>query len=227
MRLLSRLSAVVVAAIAFAGSAAATPKDDLSGHYYLEGGPSETGSELLLKKDGKFQWMLSYGAQDHGAQGTWQLKDQKVILSTIAVPMKYRLFTEKELDLNKPPKAGSWVAVVGVPDMGPIADVEVKFEAKSGKSAIAISAGNGDAIVSMPAGEQWSRTGLRRSNGKEEWDWVAVTPVRSEARIAGFALTNPLSIQRAFATLELKREKAGLVVAGEEGGLRGTYVRRP
>lgn len=42
----------------------------LAGHYYLSG-VREVGSELLLKPDGSFQWMLVYGAADHSAQGRW------------------------------------------------------------------------------------------------------------------------------------------------------------
>lgn len=42
----------------------------LEGHYYLAG-VREVGSELLLKPDGSFQWMLAYGAADHTVQGRW------------------------------------------------------------------------------------------------------------------------------------------------------------
>lgn len=41
-----------------------------AGHYYLSG-LRETGSELLLRPDGRFQWMLAYGAVDQSAQGRW------------------------------------------------------------------------------------------------------------------------------------------------------------
>jgi hypothetical protein len=41
-----------------------------SGHYYLNG-VMEVGSELLLQPDGKFKWMLAYGALDQYAEGTW------------------------------------------------------------------------------------------------------------------------------------------------------------
>lgn len=42
----------------------------LTGHYYLSG-MREVGSELLLKPDGSFQWMLAYGTTDHTAKGRW------------------------------------------------------------------------------------------------------------------------------------------------------------
>jgi hypothetical protein len=51
-----------------AGCAAADPS--LAGHYYLQG-VMEVGSELLLKADGRFQYMLAYGALDELASGCW------------------------------------------------------------------------------------------------------------------------------------------------------------
>ncbi len=47
------------------------PADQVwAGHYYLEG-VMETGSELLLEKNGKFKWYLAVGALDQYAEGTW------------------------------------------------------------------------------------------------------------------------------------------------------------
>ena len=42
---------------------------DLAGHYYLQN-VREVGSELLLKPDGTFDYMLAYGAADYWAKGT-------------------------------------------------------------------------------------------------------------------------------------------------------------
>lgn len=46
------------------------PDTALVGHYYLSG-VMETGSELLLKEDGHFDWFISYGAVDQIAKGRW------------------------------------------------------------------------------------------------------------------------------------------------------------
>lgn len=51
------------------------------GHYYLRG-VMETGSELLLHPDGRFQWYLVYGALDLFAEGRWQEKDGAVLLTS-------------------------------------------------------------------------------------------------------------------------------------------------
>lgn len=51
-----------------------------AGHYFLEG-VMETGSELLLRPDGRFQWYLVYGALDLFAEGQWTQKDGQIILT--------------------------------------------------------------------------------------------------------------------------------------------------
>src|SRR5262249_52818238 len=56
---------------------------DFAGHYYLQN-VREVGSELLLKPDGSFEYMLAYGAADYWAQGSWRVKDGDVILTTAA-----------------------------------------------------------------------------------------------------------------------------------------------
>lgn len=55
------------------------PDAALAGHYYLSG-VMETGSELLLKRDGRFDWYISYGAVDQLAQGRWGRNGQAVTL---------------------------------------------------------------------------------------------------------------------------------------------------
>jgi hypothetical protein len=52
---------------------------DLSGHYVLRG-VMEVGSELLLKPDGNFEFMLAYGAADYWAKGTWRHDGNAVVL---------------------------------------------------------------------------------------------------------------------------------------------------
>lgn len=49
------------------------------GHYYLSG-IMETGSELLLREDGSFEWYMSYGALDQFANGTWRRESDRIVL---------------------------------------------------------------------------------------------------------------------------------------------------
>jgi len=51
----------------------------LAGHYYLEG-IMETGSELLLDENGRFQWYFTYGALDLAADGNWHNEGGNVVL---------------------------------------------------------------------------------------------------------------------------------------------------
>jgi hypothetical protein len=61
-----------------ASAGGCTPGDaSLVGHYYLNG-VMEVGSELLLKKDGSFEFMLAYGANDQYGKGCWVKKGSTV-----------------------------------------------------------------------------------------------------------------------------------------------------
>lgn len=64
--------------------AACVPADaSLAGHYGLRG-VREVGSELLLRKDGTFNYMLAYGAADELASGCRSRAGDTVVL----VPLK-------------------------------------------------------------------------------------------------------------------------------------------
>ena len=69
---------MVVAAL-FATAALAG--DNPAGHYVLRG-VMEVGSELLLRPDGTFEYMLAYGAADYEASGTWKVDGDAVVLTT-------------------------------------------------------------------------------------------------------------------------------------------------
>ena len=74
------VAAVVAALLPVGASAACAPADpSLAGHYYLHG-VMEVGSELLLKADGRFEYMLAYGALDELASGCWTRNGAMVTL---------------------------------------------------------------------------------------------------------------------------------------------------
>ena len=50
------------------------------GHYYLSG-ILEVGSELLLKPDGRFQWIMMYGSVDQFLEGRWEHKGGAITLT--------------------------------------------------------------------------------------------------------------------------------------------------
>lgn len=55
------------------------PDASLAGHYYMRG-VMEVGSELQLKANGEFEYMLAYGALDEYATGCWSREGQTVTL---------------------------------------------------------------------------------------------------------------------------------------------------
>ena len=66
-------SALLLAAFSVSAARATScaPADhSLAGHYWLRG-VMEVGSELELKADGRFAYMLAYGALDEFASGCW------------------------------------------------------------------------------------------------------------------------------------------------------------
>ncbi len=73
------MRAVIMGAILFAVSAPAAAQSAeqnkrFVGHYYLSG-VMETGSELLLKPDGTYEWILMYGSMDQTSQGKWSIEN--------------------------------------------------------------------------------------------------------------------------------------------------------
>ena len=63
------------------GASGACAPGDASrvGHYYLNG-VMEVGSELLLKPDGSFEFMLAYGALDQYGKGCWRVEGNRVLV---------------------------------------------------------------------------------------------------------------------------------------------------
>ena len=198
--------------------------DYVHGNYYLQH-KREVGSELLLRKDGSFEWMMSYGAVDQWASGKWKAEN-KVIILDAATPSgspKLRLFDESELNIRKPAKPGTWVAIVGKPRVGPVAyPIEVVFESASGKTYSAVTDRNGDAIASVPDNEVWTRAGLRAKGTDAPLQWFVIPEDRVADRIACFAIADNVWINpQAFKQMRLKQRDAKLV--SEDGAL--VYAR--
>ncbi|MBC7841662.1 MAG: hypothetical protein H7099_05095 [Gemmatimonadaceae bacterium] len=57
----------------------------VAGHYYLQG-ERELGSELMLTADGRFQFMLAYGALDESGEGQFRVTDGSVVLQSDGMP---------------------------------------------------------------------------------------------------------------------------------------------
>jgi hypothetical protein len=91
-----------------AGHAAAMgcgPADPgLAGRYVLDG--EEIGSELLLRADGRFEYLLAYGTSDARAHGCWRRQDGQVVLETARLPLAgLRLIKRRSLDGSNSPES--------------------------------------------------------------------------------------------------------------------------
>jgi len=80
--------------------------DDLAGTYTLHG-VMEVGSELALKPDGSFEFMLAYGAADYWAKGTWRRDGNAVVLQSSGKQEEpFRLLRS---EAGKPGRIRVWV----------------------------------------------------------------------------------------------------------------------
>jgi hypothetical protein len=117
---------VLVATLSVAG--AATQSADVAGHYVLDG-MMEVGSELLLKPDGQFEFMLAYGAADYWAKGTWKTEKDAVVLDSAGKKEEPFRFLRSE-----PGTAGRiQVSVIGKNGRG-IPHIRVTLHAEGGES---------------------------------------------------------------------------------------------
>lgn len=126
----------------------------VAGHYYLEG-VMETASELLLRPDGRFAFILSYGAVDQSSEGRWRIERGGVLLTTDgsahAPAVRLKAATGRATDS----------IVVRVLDTlgAPIRGVEIDVERPSGtafgrtsREGYVIAVGKGDAPTALAVG---------------------------------------------------------------------------
>jgi hypothetical protein len=98
------MKSAVAMAILFCGVAAYG--QDLAGQYVLRG-EMEVGSELALKKDGHFEFMLAYGAADYWAKGTWRQDGNAVVLQSAG--KKEEAFKLVRSEAGSPGRIRVWV----------------------------------------------------------------------------------------------------------------------
>ena len=79
---------------------------DVAGNYVLRG-EMEVGSELTLKQDGHFEFMLAYGAADYWAKGTWRQDGNAVMLQSAG--KKEEPFKLLRSEAGKPGRIRVWV----------------------------------------------------------------------------------------------------------------------
>lgn len=97
-----------------------------AGHYYLRG-VMEVGSELLLKPDGEFEYMLAYGSADYASKGKWHQEKGYVVLNTEAPEEDpFRLVRSSA---SKSPAFRVWIKT---PQGRPVPHIEVVVDEDDG-----------------------------------------------------------------------------------------------
>ena len=79
MRTLLLITALITAPVA-------AQESPFVGEYSLAEGP-DVGGGLLIRNDGRFQYMLAAGALDERAEGRWEVRGDKVCLTTDPKPV--------------------------------------------------------------------------------------------------------------------------------------------
>jgi len=111
-----------------ANKTAAKSAARLAGHYYLRG-MREVGSELLLTEDGRFQYLMSYGAVDIEASGQWRSDGKTIHLDTPPI---------------QPFSAIAGVRADTLPAEGDGMTVRVYYQGRPVKVDVAMSSATGD-----------------------------------------------------------------------------------
>jgi len=102
------------------------PAQDVGGRYVLQNS-MEIISELLLLPNHTFQYVLSAGAADYYAKGTWQVDGDSVVLNTEGAPAAPFKFVRSEA--TKDPGVHVWVKT---PNGEPAADIDVMLQQSRG-----------------------------------------------------------------------------------------------
>lgn len=81
LKTFSAHTTLLLACLSTFASAPSFAADSPAGHYVLTG-MREVGSELMLRPNGQFEYMLAYGAYDEYAKGKWKAKGRQVVLNS-------------------------------------------------------------------------------------------------------------------------------------------------
>jgi hypothetical protein len=87
-------------------------RQSLAGEY--DGNQMEVAARLLLKPDGHFNYELAYGALGEEAEGTWELKNGAVFLTTVPAVKPPQFVVESD---TPDPSGGLWIKLSSGPVM--------------------------------------------------------------------------------------------------------------
>lgn len=119
------LALLLIHLVAIAGWAPAP--GTVAGHYVLENA-HETGSELLLRPDGHFEYTLAHGAADYKATGKWHVAGDTVVLdSKLPIAPAFKLLHSADL---RSPDVRVWAKGA---NGSPVANLDVALTTAAGE----------------------------------------------------------------------------------------------
>lgn len=106
MKLIKRKTLALFMGFSLCLAAQGATSANVAGHYVLENA-HEMDSELVLKPDGQFEYMLAYGAADYTATGKWRVVGDTVVLdSKLTAAPAFKLLRSSDL---RSPDVRVWV----------------------------------------------------------------------------------------------------------------------
>jgi hypothetical protein len=156
--------------------------NNIAGHYVLENA-HEMGSELLLKPDGQFQYMLAYGAADYTAAGKWRVVGDTVVLdSKLPTTPAFKLLRSSDL---RSPDVRVWVKGA---NGSPVANLDVELTTATGDTSARTDR---DGMAIFPAASQPKSVVIRVAVYNKDSGPVALNPAHTDFtfEINGEAIT--------------------------------------
>ena len=157
--------------IAMLGLGTIASAETVAGHYVMNG-MREAASDLILKADGRFEFVFIYGAADFWGGGKWKMNGSAVELHSDAPPTKGFL-------LKKSAKAafpGLKITVMGANGHG-VANIDIGVDTTSGLK-IARTDNEGVAWVEVDKG--WKDVSLAVRTYGFECDPIALAPDKND-----------------------------------------------
>ncbi|HEX8360101.1 MAG TPA: hypothetical protein VF613_08340 [Longimicrobium sp.] len=217
--------ALLLVVLASAGWA----QDSLAGRYSLRG-VREMAAEIVLGRDGRFAFALTYGALDQVAQGKWSRRGNRVVLvSESAPPPSFgsaSMETRPEAHYERLGDAAPLVVRVTEPESGAgWRNVDVAVELSDGRTVTGttVQGGRVEFPVAAWKGARLRRIGVAYPAASVARRWYTVPDAAVRTMVVD--LQPGSIIKPAFATRTLYvTTVAGRTALRMEGG-PGTFVR--
>jgi hypothetical protein len=217
----------LLAGIVIAGPLRA--QEELAGRYSLQG-VREMAAVIVLGRDGRFAFALTYGALDQGAEGSWTRRGDRVLLvSDTRPPPAFggaSMETRPEAQYERLGNAAPLVVRVTSPESGAgWRNVEVAVELSDGRTVTGTTVQGGRAEFPVAAwkGARLRRIGVAYPAASVARRWYAVPDPK--VRVLAVDFEPGSMIKPAFQTQTLHVTTAGGRTALRMDGVPGPFVR--